>query len=382
MSLFLEFQKYYPKDWKIISDSMGYFCAADNVKGIDELVERFFSTPLTVRFLEGDIANSSFNEDDIDVNKLICPFLYALSCKSFNVFERLVTVTGNANLQTSFPGDTAILPLLYWAIVTENLSTAKFLLVAGANPNGKIVSGDGEFGLATQVEDEETIDLLLDYGLALTIEDLITMILKFNDFNDSQKKAILKSPGVLTDVRKADGVSALHLACQGERYEIVKWLVSQGAPVNLLDGNGNAPLAHATTSGNKKIIEFLLSHGADPSQSTLPLDIKPLIERLDIIEERLGVRFESIKATRSKRFKEDVFFDYLVEVNFDVIAVDGLLERAFKIVLSAYNEAGELIETESTFINNDHFLGIESIKLSLACKEAPARYRLYPANAI
>lgn len=108
-----------------------------------------------------------------------------------------------------------------------------------------------------------------------------------------------------------------------------------------------------------------------------PLKITGIIERLELIEEKLGVRFDGIYGVQVKRTWENPV-DFLIEVNFDVVGTEDSLKRSFKPTLSAYNSAGQLLNTEFSFINNDKFLGIESKKIQLLCAEAPARLRLYP----
>jgi hypothetical protein len=111
----------------------------------------------------------------------------------------------------------------------------------------------------------------------------------------------------------------------------------------------------------------------------VPVGITEIVERLELIEEKLGVRFDGIYATQAKRSWENPI-DFLVEVNFDVVGTEDTLKRSFRPTLSAYNAAGQLLNTNTSFIGNNNFLGIESIKIQLLCAEAPVRLRLYPAQ--
>lgn len=110
-----------------------------------------------------------------------------------------------------------------------------------------------------------------------------------------------------------------------------------------------------------------------------PVNITSIIERLELIEERLGVRFDGIFGVQVKRGWENPV-DYLIEVNFDVVGTEDTLKRSFKPTLSAYNSIGQLLNTATSFIHNVNFLGIQSIKIQLQCAESPVRIRLYPAN--
>lgn len=58
-------------------------------------------------------------------------------------------------------------------------------------------------------------------------------------------------------------LEAIILSDGGERHQqIVQLLVGHGADVNLADGNGVTPLAHARQRGFEKIVEILLKAGA------------------------------------------------------------------------------------------------------------------------
>lgn len=110
-----------------------------------------------------------------------------------------------------------------------------------------------------------------------------------------------------------------------------------------------------------------------------PVEITSIIERLELIEEKLGVRFDALYGVCIKRTWETPE-DFLVEVNFDVVGTEATLKRSFEPTLSAYNAAGQLLNTESSFIHNVNFLGIESKKIQILCREIPVRVRLYPAK--
>jgi ankyrin repeat protein len=71
------------------------------------------------------------------------------------------------------------------------------------------------------------------------------------------------------DVRAVDryGVSALMLASAFGMVEIAEAVIGKGAEVNLVDkGWFETPLMYAVENGNKKLVELLVSHGADPNR--------------------------------------------------------------------------------------------------------------------
>lgn len=75
----------------------------------------------------------------------------------------------------------------------------------------------------------------------------------------------------------ADGITALHQACIDGSFEVVTFLLSQGANVNQVDNEGWTPLHVAASCGNTEITEYLLQQGASLSSvncdGDVPLDI-------------------------------------------------------------------------------------------------------------
>jgi len=71
------------------------------------------------------------------------------------------------------------------------------------------------------------------------------------------------------DVNEQDpdqGWTALHVACSKGFYDLVVEMVdNQGAKVNVQNIQGTTPLFHACQAGSKRIVQFLIEHGADPN---------------------------------------------------------------------------------------------------------------------
>lgn len=70
-----------------------------------------------------------------------------------------------------------------------------------------------------------------------------------------------------------DGVTALHLAAELNHVELTSWLLNRNVKVNMQDRDGDTPLHYAALqdsvsfalgSSHRKIMEMLISHGADP----------------------------------------------------------------------------------------------------------------------
>lgn len=101
--------------------------------------------------------------------------------------------------------------------------------------------------------------------IAQSGDDLISAVM----YQDMEKVKQLAEAGV--DLNHTDpnyGSTPLILACQYNMEEIGKYLIEQGANVNLGSKSGHTPLM-AACSRSEALVALLLEHGADPS-ATLP----------------------------------------------------------------------------------------------------------------
>lgn len=107
----------------------------------------------------------------------------------------------------------------------------------------------------------------------------------------------------------------------------------------------------------------------------ISIELTDRIERIDALEDRMGITFEALYAV----YKKD---DYSSEVriNYDVIAPAGRISNAIKVIASAYNRNGQLIATTYGFLDEDNFVGFESCSERLDCDEPPSKIRLYPTS--
>ncbi|KJF25082.1 hypothetical protein C7T36_14665 [Rhodococcus sp. AD45-ID] len=106
------------------------------------------------------------------------------------------------------------------------------------------------------------------------------------------------------------------------------------------------------------------------------IEVTDRIERMDALEERLGVSLEAMYAVYTK-----TSYSSGVRVNFDVIAPSGQIDSSLKVVISAYNQNGQLVATDYTRISESSFIGFESCSESLDCDGPPSKIRVYPTNS-
>jgi ankyrin repeat protein len=96
--------------------------------------------------------------------------------------------------------------------------------------------------------------------------------------NLEQVKSILSVYGNSININSLDyeKQSALHLACESNKLDVVICLVEHGAKVNILGLGNSTPLHAAALFADTDIISYLLKNGADPylknKDSDTPID--------------------------------------------------------------------------------------------------------------
>lgn len=72
----------------------------------------------------------------------------------------------------------------------------------------------------------------------------------------------MEGEGYFTGVRGADGSSCLHIACEINRLEIVRYLLANGAGPNIQRKDGCYPVQIAARNGNVAMVNLLVEHGS------------------------------------------------------------------------------------------------------------------------
>lgn len=81
---------------------------------------------------------------------------------------------------------------------------------------------------------------------------------------DQLRKVLERNTRLHIDVLDSSGYSSLHYASRAGHLDVVKYLVSQGANVNLgTRANHTTPIHRASQQGHLSIVKYLLEHGAD-----------------------------------------------------------------------------------------------------------------------
>lgn len=115
--------------------------------------------------------------------------------------------------------------------------------------------------------------------------------------------------------------TALSCAVEIGNLEMVKFLVNNGANINLLTGEDYSALNYATKKGNLDIVKFLVSKGANINPDS---GCPPLISALEEEYPR-AEHFEIVKFLISNRANVNVFYGDNNKNELDINRVEGLL---------------------------------------------------------
>ena len=111
-------------------------------------------------------------------------------------------------------------------------------------------------------------------------------------------------------------------------------------------------------------------------------EITKIIERLELIEEKFGIAISGVYAHGGpgRVNGEDVYY---MKINFDLISLSGgKLKEDIKMNASAYNSAGQLLQTTFQYISANNFMGFQPISMDLytyGFYQMPEKIRLFPS---
>ncbi len=164
-------------------------------------------------------------------------------------------------------GATALVAAAYG----NHIEAARLLVEAEADMNAKDESEQSAYLIATsEVGDDVTLlDLTLEHGAQVNAKDSYngTGLIRAAERGYAEIIGRLLETSIDVDHVNRLGwtalLEAIILGEGGERHtEVVRRLVAAGADVNLADGSGVTPLAHARRQGFSKIVEILEQAGA------------------------------------------------------------------------------------------------------------------------
>ena len=156
------------------------------------------------------------------------------------------------------------------AINAGNVENVRYLLEQGGDVNAKGYDGDNLLYKAVDKwHDIEIIEMLIDYGAALEAKERPsnTALMLASDKGRKDIVELLIKKGADVNCANAFGESALISAMKApivtDCIEIVELLTSNGADVNKKNIQGYTPLMEASHYGISKIVELLIKKGAN-----------------------------------------------------------------------------------------------------------------------
>ena len=167
--------------------------------------------------------------------------------------------------------DPALDRKLIAAAYANDVGTARELIEAGADVNAKDESVQSAYLIATSEVGDDTalLELTLANGADVGSLDSYdgTGLIRAADRGFTAIVARLLETDIDVDhVNRLGWTALLEAIILGDgdtaHTEVVRLLVAAGADVNLVDGQGMTPLAHAERSGYDEIVAILRSAGA------------------------------------------------------------------------------------------------------------------------
>lgn len=101
------------------------------------------------------------------------------------------------------------------------------------------------------------------------------------------------------------------------------------------------------------------------------------VERLEMMEEKIGVNFTGVYA-EYERFDQEGQY---ITVRGEVVAINATtIEDDIRIVMTAYNNDGKVICSGEVWILAENFFGISPFCFSESVIEKPVKIRVYPVK--
>ncbi|MFP3025404.1 MAG: ankyrin repeat domain-containing protein, partial [Wolbachia sp.] len=202
-------------------------------------------------------------------------------------------VENGANLEAKgYNGKTP----LHMASLIGHLDVVKYLISKGASINAKDKDGKTPLDIAIDKKLDNVVAYLRQTQLGLN-EQLLAVV-RDGDFN---KVKDLVGRGASLDIQDSNnGWTPIIYAAQGSKWDMVKFLIAQGAKFNNEITYQGTPSHFAAQEGNPNMVQFLLDKGANieaqDAYNRKPLHIAVDANRLNVVNLLLD-RGANLKAT-------------------------------------------------------------------------------------
>lgn len=153
---------------------------------------------------------------------------------------------------------------LFEAVKMRDVETARRLLKASVNPNGRDPTGDTALLQAVDTDNMELVALLLEHGAQIDVtgRGFTPLGLAVRNNNLPMVRLLLRaSPDV--NRKNADGNTPLHSAVVMDYLDIARVLLTTAPDLAIYNREGLTALAVAAIEGREEMTRLLLDAGAD-----------------------------------------------------------------------------------------------------------------------
>ncbi|XP_071123999.1 uncharacterized protein [Mytilus edulis] len=234
-------------------------------------------TPLHLACLKGNVAVAKvlikFNAEvnQLDINK-VTPFMLACSSGHTELIKFLLTKDVHINAFNSF-GSTPLLE----ACMKNNVEACSLLLENKAKVDCFNKNGDTPLHLACQAGQTKILNLILKYSVDTCInrpnvKGYTPFYLAISNGQNEIANTIIKY-GADPNYQNENGSTALHSACETNKFEIVKILLEQyQVEFNKKDNKGRTPLDVSKIHKHKDISQLLIDREQrDENKVNMPI---------------------------------------------------------------------------------------------------------------
>lgn len=200
------------------------------------------------------------------------PLMMASEYQSLEIAKYLIKTGADIDIQDN-NGD----PVINWSAYYGNVPFTRLMLENGAKTSLKSIHSNGVMQVALKEWQDSIVDLLLEHNVVIhkvekNSKDLI-YALKNHDF-PSFKSMLNKN-----NINTRDGASntLLMIAAKNGYFEMVKYLIEEGADINEMNSVGQTALNLSVYFGHNSIANYLIQEGADVNKTDTQFILSPLI---------------------------------------------------------------------------------------------------------
>jgi len=141
-------------------------------------------------------------------------------------------------------------------------------------------------------------------------------------------------------------IPPLHWAMMQQKYEAAKFLISEGANINMKDGGGATPLHEAASLNNIEIAKLLVSKGANVNLKAMDGTLTPLdmAKSEEMIQYLKSIGAKSAKDTSNIENNNDILLEKKERKIILICSVVGLVLGLITGVIIAVNIGGSDLE--------------------------------------